>query len=242
MRNPAVGLPPRDDISFKDYPGVFEDFDRDGILNVDDPRPLYPSYDTVEETKLLDSIAFLIDDRQKLIKSKDKVMDGLRFIAPSKGVVKGRVKSPYSIIGKLISKHLRDLTDRAGAKLIVDTGQEARDAGEAIRNGVLDHDGIFIKDYYILPKNGYRAYHFILYYGPQGDQLPVEVQVQTRRMMQIADAAHPLYKKKLHDAAEMGRLTEMASRADEGDKRAAAAIDRIIKDKKGLRDRLTRKK
>ena len=71
--NPTVSA--FETIDRRDYPGVFLDYDRDGVLNVDDPRPLTPGDDdTVEEVRLSDEIAALIELRNDYTEVLAEVM------------------------------------------------------------------------------------------------------------------------------------------------------------------------
>lgn len=236
-KNPTVGVPPRDDLTRADYPGIFADFDADRVPTADDPDPLHPGLDTVEETRLADTMDLLLDKRQAVVAAKRRVLDALQGIAPPGAHVKGRVKSPYSMLGKLAQQHLGRLTDIAGTRVEVETGADARAVGQAVLDGATGADSIEVRDYYAEPMAGYRAFHFILYFG----KTPVELQVKTRRMSAISDIGHHLYKVKRQDPEAMARITGLAALADEGDRTAAREVDALIADPARLQAALSRK-
>ncbi|MDZ7692046.1 MAG: hypothetical protein U5K69_13100 [Balneolaceae bacterium] len=103
--NPTVT--PFEDITTDDYPGIFGDFDGDGIPNADDPNPQRAGdTETVEEVNLTEEIKQLIDLRGDYQQALDEVITKLQALQPD-ATVKGRVKSPYSVINKLRRKRIK---------------------------------------------------------------------------------------------------------------------------------------
>jgi len=247
--NPTVT--PFEDITTEDYPGIFGDFDGDGIPNADDPNPQQSGdTDTVEETKLTEEIKQLIDLRGDYQQALDEVISKLKKLQP-KGTVKGRVKSPYSVINKLRRKRIKGdikqahadelytqgLTDMAGCMIVLSGQTELNQVVKQIVSGaigeVFEHE-----DKYAKPVGGYRAHHFIVMAGEGGD-IPVEVQVKTHRMSQIASAAHTPYKNGKLNTGRMHQLTNLAWQADQGDKQAASTIDALLGNPEKLTNELT---
>lgn len=217
---------PFGDITEADYPGIFKDFDSDNIPNVDDPRPLISGdTETVEEVSLSSEIKKLIDIRKRYQDVLNEVMDRLQDMKPS-ATVKGRVKSPYSIINKLRRKRLKadiltaeagekytkGLTDMAGCMIVLENQKQVNEVVKEIKAGkagnVFEHE-----DFYNNPLNGYRAHHFIVTL----DDIAVEIQVKTQRMKQIAEASHTPYKLGMLNGEYMEELTDLAWMADQGD-------------------------
>lgn len=247
--NPTVT--PFEEITTEDYPGIFGDFDGDGIPNADDPNPqLAGDIDTVEETKLTDEIKQLIDLRGDYQQALDQVITKLKDIKPE-ATVKGRVKSPYSVINKLRRKRIKGdikqadttelytqgLTDMAGCMIVL-VGQAKLDQvvnqiSSGVVGNVFEHE-----DKYAEPVGGYRAHHFIVMAGEAGD-IPVEIQVKTQRMAQIANAAHRPYKNGRLNTQRMNQLTDLAWQADQGDKQAASSIDSLLGNPEKLTNELT---
>ncbi|PAU94241.1 hypothetical protein CK503_08490 [Aliifodinibius salipaludis] len=247
--NPTVT--PFEEITTEDYPGIFGDFDGDGIPNADDPNPQRAGdTDTVEETKLTDEIKQLIDLRGDYQQALAEVTSKLKDLQP-KATVKGRVKSPYSVINKLRRKriktdikqanadelYIQGLTDMAGCMIVLANQAELDQVVKEISSGtigeVFEHE-----DKYAEPVGGYRAHHFIVMAGTAGD-IPVEIQVKTQRMAQIAKAAHTPYKNGRLNTQRMNQLTDLAWQADQGDEQAASSIDALLGNPEKLTSELT---
>lgn len=108
-----------------------------------------------------------------------------------------RVKDPYSILDKLTRKSVKfeELTDIVGFRIIVKEEEECYTALKLIQEiyKVIPEK---YRDYINKPKtNGYRSLHTVILLGSYG--LPVEIQIRTRGMHNIAEngeAAHSRYK------------------------------------------------
>jgi guanosine-3',5'-bis(diphosphate) 3'-pyrophosphohydrolase len=112
------------------------------------------------------------------------------------GQVLGREKHLYSLYKKMRDKHLSfsDVLDVYAFRIIVDRADTCYRALGAIHNLYKPVPGKF-KDYIAIPKaNGYQSLHTVLF-GPYA--VPVEVQIRTEEMHEIAEAgiaAHWAYK------------------------------------------------
>lgn len=227
------------------YSGVFGDFDGDGVLNVDDPRPTVAGdKDTVEEVKLSDEISALINFRNDQDSIRIKFVKLLEDKAQGEDAIYSRTKTPFSIINKLRRKRLssqkvgvQGITDIIGTMVVFDTHAELEkfkaqvDAG--VFGKVLEFD-----DYYKNPQAGYKAYHWNVIY----DGTPVEIQAKSVRMKKIAGANHTYYKTEGQDASMLLALTDIAEAADKGDTRAAEMIDAIIADPAKMKHHLLTEK
>ncbi len=111
--------------------------------------------------------------------------------------VKGREKHLYSIYRKMKSKELmfNDVMDIYGFRVVVDSVDSCYRVLGVVHN-LYKPIEIRFKDYIAIPKqNGYQSLHTSLI-GPHG--IPVEIQMRTREMDEMADngiAAHWKYKK-----------------------------------------------
>jgi ppGpp synthetase/RelA/SpoT-type nucleotidyltranferase len=237
---PAKPAPKVDAYSRERYKGVFGDYDGDGILNVDDPNPRQAGdTETVEEVKLSDEIAALIDFRKKYDDSREEFVGELRKKAQGETDILSRTKTPYSIINKLRRQRLtgpQGITDVVGTMVVFPDQAKLEDFKKKVDSGefgkVLDSD-----DYYKNPKAGYKAYHWnVIHKGA-----PVEIQAKTERMKTIAGANHTLYKEGKNDGALLLKITNEMEKADRGDTAAAARIDPIINDKDRLYQAMTEK-
>lgn len=232
-RNAPAKLLGREKITRKDYPGVFGDTDRDKFPDADDPHPQIPGdTESVEEIQLSDEIGALIDTRSDYVKVMRDIKRDLQKVGGKGAKVKGRVKTPYSVINKLRRKRLDTLTDMAGTMLVVPDQKAVEKARKEIERKyeVLDFD-----NYYATPLGGYRAYHFVV----EQDGKPVEIQLKTERMSKIGSASHTAYKTGELSEKVLTSLTALALKADKGDKKAAKEIDALLEDKKRLTQMLT---
>jgi len=121
--------------------------------------------------------------------------------------VSGRRKKPYSIWRKMQMKRLSlsQVTDIFGFRIITGEADDCYRALGAVHQAWKVVPGRF-KDYISTPKiNGYRSIHTTVR-GPGGR--PVELQIRTRRMHEVAErgvAAHGLYKDaKTQEESEAG--------------------------------------
>jgi (p)ppGpp synthase/HD superfamily hydrolase len=107
------------------------------------------------------------------------------------------VKNPYSILQKLTrtSVKIEELTDIVGFRIIVKEEDECYTTLKLIRD-IYKVIPDKYRDYINKPKtNGYRSLHTVILLGSYG--LPVEIQIRTREMHNIAEkgkAAHNKYK------------------------------------------------
>ena len=137
--------------------------------------------------------------RKKII---TKIRKELKRKLKSNGVenvgVKGREKNIYSIYKKIKSKHkpFSEILDVYGFRILVNSIDECYRSLGIIHNYFSPIENRF-KDYIAIPKsNGYQALHTSLL---ALDAFPIEVQIQTRNMAEIASfgiAAHWQYKTK----------------------------------------------
>ena len=137
--------------------------------------------------------------RKKIV---TKIRKELKRKLKSNGVenvgVKGREKNIYSIYKKIKSKHkpFSEILDVYGFRILVNSIDECYRSLGIIHNYFSPIENRF-KDYIAIPKsNGYQALHTSLL---ALDAFPIEVQIQTRNMAEIASfgiAAHWQYKTK----------------------------------------------
>lgn len=181
---------------------LFEDFDGDGVKNIDDPFPFdkqkskwpdpkknptyyhrarYGGFDTKFSTVLLD-IERNNNNHGSLMRS---------FIKENPGA-EGRVKTIPSTIGKLAKWSLGNMHDVAGAKVVTRDRVEAKRKTKQIRKRYKT-DRKEYDDFYRKPgKGGYRAFHI----GLLGvDDRRCEVQVKSKPMDDLAVKMHGKYKK-----------------------------------------------
>jgi len=110
--------------------------------------------------------------------------------------IQGREKNLYSLYQKMVSKRLpfSEVMDVYAFRIVVDDVDACYRMLGVVHNLYKPVQGKF-KDYIAIPKaNGYQSLHTVLF-GPYG--VPIEVQIRSRDMDQMAEAgvaAHWLYK------------------------------------------------
>jgi len=220
------------------YPAIFGDYDKDGILDIDDPRPYTYSRhpQTIEEVKLSDEIRHMIETRQQFEDVKNEVIEDLSQLGGMKAW--GRTKTPFSVVNKLRRKRLRGpkgLTDIAATSVMARDAKDVTRLKNAILKGkigeVIEHE-----DFYKHPNQGYRAHHFII----MRDGLPVEVKVISKRQDEIAHLTHTAYKTGKLNAKVMDELATLAHQADLGKRDAIRHYNQIMRDKKKIEKQLTK--
>ena len=131
-----------------------------------------------------------------------KILDAVKLTLQQAGLVAevhGREKTLYGVYRKMHDKHLSfsQVLDVYGFRIVVDDFVHSYHALGVLHGLYKPMPGKF-KDYIAMPKlNGYQSLHTTLI-GPYGT--PVEFQIRTREMHQIAEsgvAAHWLYKDEL---------------------------------------------
>jgi len=222
------------------YKAVYGDYDKDGVVNIDDANPLNKSKKgKVEEIELKNTFDKLLGVKAELDTIMYDAVDTLDEKAPKGADIYARTKTPYSILKKLVEKRMLDpkkgLTDMIGTTIAVDNQKELVELRDKIDNGllgkVLDRD-----DFYKRPNAGYRAYHYIVEYKG----VPVEVQLKTKNMKKLHEVSHKAYKNGNLDAKSLDLLSKTFMKADKGDSKAKAEIDRLLKDKKQLISKITK--
>ncbi len=103
--------------------------------------------------------------------------------------VNGRQKSPYSIYRKMIGKELSfsEVSDVYAFRIVTESISDCYVALGAAHQLYQPIPGKF-KDYISLPKaNGYQSLHSIL---KTPDNLPIEIQIRTKQMNEVAEFGH----------------------------------------------------
>ncbi|NRA60749.1 MAG: bifunctional GTP diphosphokinase/guanosine-3',5'-bis pyrophosphate 3'-pyrophosphohydrolase, partial [Psychrobium sp.] len=135
-------------------------------------------------------------NRKEVLANVEQEISGRLEEAGIKAEIVGRQKNLYSIYKKMRNKEIQfeDVMDIYAFRIIVDDLDTCYRCLGAMHTLYKPRPGRF-KDYIALPKaNGYQSLHTSLL-GPHG--IPVEVQIRTEYMDQMADkgvAAHWVYK------------------------------------------------
>jgi ppGpp synthetase/RelA/SpoT-type nucleotidyltranferase len=225
------------------YKTIFGDFDHDGIENLDDPNPTRKG-DTrsVEERRITDSIAQLLDIKNNLDSTMYTAVGDIAKLSPKDAVIYARTKTPYSIIQKLIGKRLlvpkdpkKGLTDLIGMTIAVDNFADLTKLRKVIESGKI-FNVYEVEDFYKNPLDGYMAVHYILLFKDDKGTFPVELQLKTKRMKAVNEVSHKAYAQHNLDRDELLKVTSIVEKADKGNATAIKQYNALISDKAKLED------
>jgi len=155
-------------------------------------KGLYPNRFRV----LSEVVRYAKGNRKEVLQNVEQEISGRIEEAGINAKIVGRQKNLYSIYNKMRSKEIQfeDVMDIYAFRIIVDSIDTCYRCLGAMHTLYKPRPGRF-KDYIALPKaNGYQSLHTSML-GPHG--VPVEVQIRTEHMDQMADkgvAAHWVYK------------------------------------------------
>jgi ppGpp synthetase/RelA/SpoT-type nucleotidyltranferase len=226
-----------DGLNKKSYKAIYGDSDKDGVPDVDDKDPKNAKItDTVETVKLHEVFDSILKTKEEMRKKMEMVITKLTEIAPKGATIYARTKTPYSILNKLVNKKMYNmkptvdgdvegLTDLVGTSVVVNSVDEINKLRDKLDEGYLGKI-MERKDYYEKPKDGYMAIHYII----NSENVPVEVQLKTKRQKTINESSHNPYKFRNLDSKKLLELTNLADRADRGDAKAKRDFDLITKD------------
>jgi len=222
------------------YKAVYGDYDKDGVVNIDDANPLNKNKKgKVEEIELKNTFDKLLGVKAELDEIMYDAVDTLDEKAPKGADIYARTKTPYSILKKLVEKRMLDpkrgLTDMIGTTIAVDNQKELVELRDKIDNGllgkVLDRD-----DFYKRPNAGYRAYHYIVEYKG----VPVEVQLKTKNMKKLHEVAHKSYKLGNLNPKTLNEVSIVFMKADKGDAKSKVQMEKLLSNKKQLISKISK--
>lgn len=210
------------------YNWILDDYDKDGLANADDVNPYSPDIrQPIDSPSMASGIDYLLDLKQSMDAAMFSFVDDLKEVAPDKSKIYARTKTPYSILNKLIKKRLLNpktgLTDLIGTTIVTENKKQLDKVKDQIVSGKLGKV-IELEDMYANPKQGYRAYHFLI----EKNGLPIEVQLKTKRQKAVNQLSHEPYKLGKLDADKLIRTTELADKADNGDRTAIKQFDEFM--------------
>ena len=175
---------------------LFGDFDRDGVMNIDDAAPFDRSRGQATEVSLGSELLFL----KAYGRQYRRGVEGIRAFFERYGYeTKGRVKTPESLINKFRRKYLDYVTDVGGVQVLVDTLPQVYEVADLIQR---NFDVVEVEDYYKHPKpDGYMALHFLVRYGGR----IYEIQVKRRSDYEKHLKWHKEYKERGLEKFGLGR-------------------------------------
>ena len=225
----------------KSYKAIYGDSDKDGVPDIDDKAPNNPKIkDTVEQVKLKEVFDKILKTKTEMKGKMKQTVSNLTEIAPSGSTIYARTKTPYSILNKLVNKKMYNmkpaqegdvegLTDLVGTSIVVNNLDEIKSTRDKLDAGKLGKV-MERKDYYEKPKDGYMAVHYII----ESNNVPVEVQLKTKRQKQLNESSHNPYKYQNLDSKRLLELSKLADRADRGDEKAQRDFDLLTKNPEDL--------
>ena len=209
----------------KAYNWILGDFDKDGVANADDTKPLDKNKTKrIDEPSITSGIKSLISLKNTLDGKMYSFIDELKDIAPNKSKIYARTKTPYSVLDKLIKKRLSTITDLIGTTVVTNDKNELDAVKKYVQSGEMGKV-IEFEDMYKSPKKGYRAYHFLI----DRDGMSIELQLKTKRQKALNELTHEPYKLGNINVPLQLKMTEVANRADEGDKDAIKDYNEFMK-------------
>jgi ppGpp synthetase/RelA/SpoT-type nucleotidyltranferase len=234
-----------DKLNQNTYKAIYGDLDGDGVPDIDDKAPKNPKItETVEQVKLQEVFDIILKTKKEMQKKMQKTVKELTKIAPKDSTIYARTKTPYSILNKLVNKKMYNmkptqdgdvegLTDLVGTSIVVNNIKEIKEVQNKLDNGELGKV-MERKDYYENPKDGYMAVHYII----ESQNVPVEVQLKTKRQKALSESSHNPYKYRNLDSERLLNLSKLADKADKGDPTAIRDFDLFLKDPKALENSL----
>ena len=200
----------------KQYEWILGDKDKDSVANADDVKPLDKNTkERIDEPTITTGIKNLISLKKSLDSTMYSFIEDLKNVAPNKSTIYARTKTPYSVLDKLIKKRLSTITDLIGTTIVTNDKKELDIVKNYVESGKMGKV-VEMEDMYEKPKQGYRAYHFLI----ERNGMTIELQVKTKRQKALNELSHEPYKLgKLNSTVNL-KMTELANRADEGDKNA----------------------
>lgn len=178
---------------------IYNDFDRDGLRNVDDPKPFNKK--EVVPQKTYKSSGY--QDRDVKLSEELRAIEHYnnarkpflkKFLRENKGSF-GRIKSVPSTIKKLRERFLEKglVGDVAGATILTRKRKGAyRKAANIQRRYKYDPD--LTDDYYKNPMKSHYALHYGLF-DNRNTAMKMELQVKSKKMNEVDDLVHAYYKK-----------------------------------------------
>lgn len=180
---------------------LYSDFDKDGTLNVDDPKPYdkdimeYPNIKTNPsyyhkaryggtEIKLSDALKGIENRNNEHIPLLNRFLK----VYPNG---QARIKTIPSVIDKLEKKYGDKITDRSAGTILTDNRKQAFQQANKFTK-VFPLDPKLFDNYYAKPKES----HYGLHYGVKGEKnTRMEVQIKSSKMNEVDIKAHESYKK-----------------------------------------------
>ena len=209
----------------KEYDWILGDKDKDGVANADDTKPLDKTKSELIDTpSITTGIKSLISLKKSLDSTMFSFIDDLKNVAPDNSKIYARTKTPYSVLDKLIKKRLSTITDLIGTTIVTSDKKELDSVKKYIDSGKLGKI-IELEDMYKNPKGGYRAYHYLI----ERNGMSIELQLKTKRQKALNELSHEPYKLGKINSALLLKITEIANRADEGDKGAINEYNEFMK-------------
>ena len=200
----------------KKYNWILGDFDKDGVANADDFAPYDKNKDQrIDSPNIEVGLTNLIGLKGKLDSTMYQFIDDLKNVAPSTSTIYARTKTPFSVLNKLIAKRLSTITDLIGTTIVTKDKNELDTVKRYVESGKIGKV-VEIEDMYAKPKNGYMAYHFLI----ERNGITIELQLKTKRQKFLNELSHEPYKLGQLNSAAFLKMTQLANRADEGNKDA----------------------
>lgn len=182
---------------------LFNDFDKDGVKNVDDPKPFDPAVskypDHAKNPKFYHRAQYgggevrLSDELLAIERNNNARVPLLNsFMRENPGSF-GRIKTVPSTMKKLRERYLPQIGDVGGVTVLTKNRQEANVKAADIKRRYA-YDPSRTDNYYKTPKGGVYYAHHIGVVSPRNKDFVLEVQVKSRPMFDLQSKMHASYK------------------------------------------------
>jgi|TARA_R100000093_G_scaffold71646_1_gene48172 ppGpp synthetase/RelA/SpoT-type nucleotidyltranferase len=191
-----------ENVSNKEY--IFDDFDKDGVANIDDPKPFnskvskYPEHSESKayyhkarygggEVLLSEELSAIEEHNNRRTKLLKKFLKG-----NPKSI--GRIKTVPSTMKKLRQRYIQNLKDVAGATVLTKNRKQANVRTDQIKKKYR-FDKKETDNYYKNPLGGVYYAHHIGLIDSRNKDIRLEVQVKSKKMFNLHKKMHIAYKK-----------------------------------------------
>lgn len=178
---------------------LFGDIDKDGVRNIDDPRPFNKTISTPPEHKSYYTKARfsghdikLSDELKALERHGNKYSPLLKKFLEENRNSYGRIKTVPSTMKKLRTRHIQNVGDIAGVTVEVDNYKQVKEKVAQIKKRyktILNKEDNFYKK----PKGGVYYAHHLTITDKKGNEM--EVQIKTHKQAKLHARMHHIYKK-----------------------------------------------
>lgn len=182
---------------------VYGDFDKDGVKNIDDPKPFdrrVSHYPSIKKNPTYyhkaryggASNVLLSDELRAIERNNNRNVPIMKTFLRENPKSFGRIKTVPSTMKKLRERHIGKIMDTGGATILTKKRRGANTVAARVKKKY-PFDRSQTDDYYKKPKGGVYYAHHVGVMGKRGGRL--EVQVKSKKMFELQARMHEAYKR-----------------------------------------------